>query len=48
MAAGPILDRRINDSIAAIAAFVAVALEQAGKPRVPLELPRTPRRIPKR
>ena len=45
--AGPILERRINEAAAAIAAFIAGAWEQAGKPAVPLELPRTPRRIPR-
>ena len=46
-AAGPILERRINESIAAVAAFITGAWEQAGKPAVPLELPRTPRRVPR-
>jgi hypothetical protein len=45
--AGPLLERRINESIAAIAAFITGAWEQAGRPAVPLELPRTPRRIPR-
>jgi hypothetical protein len=41
----PTLERRLNDSIAAVAAAIAGAWEQAGKPAVPTELPRTPRRI---
>lgn len=41
----PILERRLNDSITAVAAVVIGAWEQAGRPKVPTELPRTPRRI---
>jgi hypothetical protein len=41
------LERRLNDSIAAVASFIAGAWEAAGKPAVPAELPRTPRRIPR-
>lgn len=41
----PTLERRLNGSIAAVAAAIAGAWEQAGKPAVPTELPRTPRRI---
>ena len=41
----PTLERRLNDSIAAAASMIAGAWEQAGKPAVPTELPRTPRRI---
>jgi hypothetical protein len=39
------LERRLNDSIASVAAFIAGAWEAAGKPAVPKEAPRTPRRI---
>ena len=43
----PVVDRRIAESIAATAAFIAGAWERAGKPAVPLTLPRRPRRVPK-
>ena len=39
------LERRLNDSIASVAAFIAGAWEAAGKPAIPKEGPRTPRRI---
>jgi hypothetical protein len=39
------LERRLNDSISGVAAFIAGAWEAAGKPPVPKEGPRTPRRI---
>lgn len=41
----PTLERRFNESIAAVAATIAGAWAQAGRPAVPVELPRTPRRI---
>lgn len=41
----PTLERRLNDSIAAVAAAITGAWEQAGRPAVPIEMPRTPRRI---
>jgi hypothetical protein len=41
----PTLERRLNDSIAAVASFITGAWEVAGKPPVPTELPRTPRPI---
>jgi len=41
----PTLERRLSDSIAAVAAAITGAWEQAGKPAVPTEIPRTPRRI---
>lgn len=41
----PTLERRLNDSIAAVASFIAGAWELAGKPEVPTELPRTARPI---
>lgn len=41
----PVLERRLNASIAAVAAMITGAWEQAGKPAVPVELPRTPQRI---
>jgi hypothetical protein len=41
----PTLEQRLNDSIAAVAAAISGAWEQAGKPAVPTEFPRTPRRI---
>ncbi|MEP6784059.1 MAG: hypothetical protein ABI983_10335, partial [Acidobacteriota bacterium] len=41
----PTLERRLNESIAAVAAMITGAWEQAGKPDIPTELARTPRRI---
>ena len=41
----PVLERRLNESIAAVAAMITGAWEQAGRPAVPVEQPRTPRRI---
>jgi hypothetical protein len=42
-----VLERRVNDSITAVAGIVIGAWEQAGRPAVPLERPaREPRRIP--
>ncbi len=40
-----VLERRLNESIAAVAAMITGAWEQAGRPEVPSEQPRTPRRI---
>lgn len=39
------LERRLNDSISAVASFVAGAWEMAGKPAIPTDTDRTPRRI---
>ena len=41
----PALERRLNDSISAVASFITGAWEAAGRPTVPTELPRTPRPI---
>ena len=41
----PTLERRVNDAIAAVAAAITGAWEQAGKPPVPTAMPRTPRRV---
>jgi hypothetical protein len=41
----PTLERRLNDSIASVAAFIVGAWEAAGKPVVPKEASRTPRPI---
>ena len=41
----PTLERRLNDSIVAVASAITGAWEQAGKPPVPAEIPRTPSRI---
>jgi len=41
----PVLERRLNESIAAVAAMITGAWEQAGRPAVPTESPRTPRPI---
>jgi hypothetical protein len=40
-----VLERRLNASIAAVASAITGAWEQAGKPSVPAELPRTPQQI---
>jgi hypothetical protein len=40
----PVLERRLNESIAAVAAMIAGAWEAAGKPAVPLDPPQTPQR----
>ena len=42
----PIMERRLNESVTAVAAFIIGAWEQAGRPAVPLEAPRRPRRVP--
>lgn len=41
----PTLEQRLNDSITAVASAIIGAWEQAGKPPVPVELPRTPARV---
>ena len=41
----PVLERRLNASISAVASFITGAWEAAGRPKVPTELPRTPRPI---
>jgi hypothetical protein len=41
----PTLEKRLSESIAGVAAVITGAWEQAGKPAVPTELPRTPRPI---
>jgi hypothetical protein len=41
----PVLERRMNEAASAVAAVIAGAWELAGQPQVPIELPRTPRRI---
>ena len=38
----PMLEQRLNDSIAAVAAMITGAWEQAGRPAIPTEAPRTP------
>ncbi len=43
----PVVDRRVADSIGASAAFITGAWQQAGRPVVPLEITRPPRRVPK-
>lgn len=42
--AGAVMERRLNESIAAVAAMIAGAWEAAGKPPVPLDPPTTPQR----
>lgn len=39
------LERRLNDSISAVASFIVGAWEMAGKPAIPADSDRTPRRI---
>lgn len=41
----PTLERRLNESITAVASTIVGAWEQAGKPAIPAEPVRTPRRI---
>jgi len=41
----PTLERRLNDSITAVASMLIGAWEQAGQPAIPAEPARTPRRI---
>ena len=41
----PVLEKRLNESIAAVAAMITGAWENAGRPAIPLDTPRTPRRI---
>ncbi len=41
----PTLERRLNDSITAVASMIVGAWEHAGKPAIPAEPARTPRRI---
>lgn len=40
-----VLERRLNESVTAVASVIAGAWVQAGRPPVPTELPRTPRRV---
>jgi len=40
-----VMEKRLNDSIAAVAAMISGAWEQAGRPAIPGEASRTPRRI---
>jgi len=41
----PILERRLGDSITAAASMITAAWIEAGRPAVPLEQPRVPRRV---
>ena len=41
----PVMERRLNESIAAVAAMITGAWETAGRPAIPAESTRTPRRI---
>lgn len=43
----PVLERRLNDAITGVASIIVGAWEQAGKPALPADAPRTPRRIPR-
>jgi hypothetical protein len=42
-----VLERRLNDSITAVASAIVGAWQQAGRPAIPLDAPREPRRIKK-
>jgi hypothetical protein len=41
----PVVERRINEAISAVASVILGAWEQAGKPAVPLEIKRSPRPV---
>ena len=41
----PILEQRLAESITAVASVIAGAWEQAGRPSLPLDAPRTPRKV---
>jgi hypothetical protein len=41
----PILERRLAEAITASASMIAAAWVEAGRPAVPLEQPRTPRKV---
>jgi hypothetical protein len=43
----PIMERRLADAIAATASLITSAWVEAGKPAVPLQAPRTPRKVRK-
>ena len=43
----PVVDQRVADATASVAAFITGAWERAGKPAVPVTLTRGPRRVPK-
>lgn len=43
----PVLNQRILDSTTAVASVIVGAWEAAGRPAVPTEFPRTPRRVPR-
>jgi hypothetical protein len=45
--AWPGLQQRLNDSISAVASVITAAWEAAGRPPVPTQLPRSPRKIKK-
>ena len=41
----PILERRLNDSMTAVASMIVSALENGGRPDLPLEVKRTPKKV---
>ena len=41
----PVMERRVNDSITAVASMIIGAWDEAGRPAIPVEASRTPRRI---
>lgn len=43
----PVLNQRILDSTTAVASVIVGAWEAAGRPAVPTDVPRTPRRVPR-
>jgi Zinc dependent phospholipase C len=42
---GPILEQRLSDSITGAASLITAAWVEAGRPALPLEAPRTPRKV---
>ena len=43
--AKPILEKRVSDSIGSVAAIITAAWIDAGRPALPLEVPKTPRSV---
>jgi hypothetical protein len=41
----PILERRLNDSMTAVASMIVSAWEKGGRPDLPLEVKRTPKKV---
>jgi hypothetical protein len=43
--ARPVLEQRLSDSISGVASVITAAWVEAGRPALPLEVPRTPRKV---